>query len=50
MAMKFQEEGVEIKDLSGRSREVFEIYTRLNRANQHKMNPIPVCKIPPTLK
>ncbi|OAB76052.1 NAD(+) synthase [Cochleicola gelatinilyticus] len=50
MAMELQNEGVAIQDLSGRTREVYEIYTRLNRANQHKMNPIPVCKIPPTLK
>ena len=26
--------------------EVMAVYTRLNRANQHKMNPIPVCLIP----
>ena len=30
---------------TGRQLEVFEIYTRLNRANQHKMQPIPICKI-----
>lgn len=30
----------------GRQREVFEIYMKLNTANQHKMNPIPVCIIP----
>lgn len=33
-------------DLSGREAEVFAIYSRLNRANQHKMLPIPVCVIP----
>jgi NAD+ synthase len=33
-------------DLSERQSEVLSIYTRLNRLNQHKMNPIPVCKIP----
>jgi NAD+ synthase len=32
--------------LTGREAEVFEIYSRLNKANQHKMQPIPVCKIP----
>ena len=32
-------------DFSGRQKEVFEIYKRLNQANQHKMNPIPICKI-----
>ena len=33
-------------ELTGRDVEVFEIYSRLNRINQHKMNPIPVCIIP----
>ena len=33
-------------DLEGREAEVFAIYTKLNRANQHKMLPIPVCVIP----
>ena len=37
-------------ELSEREREVLAIYTRLNRANQHKMNPIPVCDIPANLK
>lgn len=32
--------------LEGREAEVYKIYKRLNRINQHKMNPIPVCKIP----
>ena len=39
------EQGKKAEDFSGREREVFEIYTRLNRANQHKMQPIPICKI-----
>jgi len=38
------------KVLSDREKEVLAIYTRLNRANQHKMNPIPVCEIPVSLK
>lgn len=33
-------------ELSTRQKEVLAIYTRLNKANQHKMNPIPVCEIP----
>ncbi|STZ76138.1 NAD(+) synthase [Bergeriella denitrificans] len=37
------------EDFSGRQREVLEIYTRLHRAMQHKINPIPVCTIPPEL-
>lgn len=36
-------------DFSGRQKEVFEIYDRLNKLAQHKMNPIPVCKIPEKL-
>jgi len=34
------------QDLSARQKEVLTIYQKLNRANQHKMNPIPVCEIP----
>ena len=37
------------EDCSGREKEVFIIYDRLNRATQHKINPIPVCKIPKEL-
>jgi NAD+ synthase len=33
-------------DLTGRESEVYAIYSRLNNANQHKMQPIPVCLIP----
>ena len=33
------------ENFSGREREVFEIYKKLNTINQHKMNPIPVCLI-----
>jgi NAD+ synthase len=33
-------------DLKGREAEVYEIYSKLNKANQHKMTPIPVCIIP----
>ncbi len=45
-AMKQKEEGKSGDDFNGRKREVFEIYERLNTANQHKMKPIPVCEIP----
>ena len=31
---------------SGRQQEVFDIFVRLNRAAQHKIQPIPVCTIP----
>ncbi|PSJ79663.1 NAD(+) synthase [Neisseria iguanae] len=37
------------EDFSGRKREVLKIYTRLHKAMQHKINPVPVCGIPPEL-
>lgn len=36
-------------DFTGREQEVFDIYTRLNRAAQHKIQPVPVCRIPPQM-
>ncbi|MGB3313083.1 MAG: NAD(+) synthase [Albidovulum sp.] len=36
--------------LTGRQAEVMAICRRLNRANQHKMLPIPVCEIPDALR
>ena len=38
------------KNWSPRQQEVMEIYTRLNRANQHKMEPIPVCMLPDSIR
>jgi len=49
-AMKHDTPDVNIEAFSTREREVFEIYIRLNRMNQHKMKPIPVCEIPVHLK
>ncbi len=46
-AMEFKGEASE---LSGRQKEVFEIFTKFNRTNNHKMVPIPVCAIPLELK
>lgn len=37
------------EEFEGRRREVLEIYTRLHLAMQHKINPIPVCRIPEEL-
>lgn len=45
-AMKMKEEGKHIDDFRGREQQVFKIFTHLNTVNQHKMTPIPVCKIP----
>lgn len=45
-AMLADEEGKTIDMFSGREKEVFGIYIRLNKLNQHKMQPIPVCELP----
>ena len=49
-AMLTAESGNTGANLSGREKSVFEIYKRLNFNNKHKMDPIPVCIIPKTLK
>lgn len=49
-AMAESEKGAMAADFEGRQREVFEIYTRRNRANRHKMEPIPTCIIPKELR
>lgn len=37
-------------DYEGRDWEVYRIFSRMNKAAQHKINPIPVCNIPPDWK
>ena len=49
-AMKMKDEGKAANDFSGRQREVFEIFTRYNTSNKHKMIAIPICEIPNNLK
>ncbi len=49
-AMLAAESGKTVADFEGREKSVFEIYKRLNTNNKHKMDPIPVCDIPKTLK
>lgn len=44
-AMLEKEAGKTVNDFSDRKKEVFEIYLRLNKSNQHKMNAIPVCLV-----
>ena len=44
-AMTFVEEGHKEEGLTPRQAQVLSIFKRLNKANQHKMQPIPVCKI-----
>lgn len=45
-AMKQAEVHKNSDEFKGREKIVFDIYRKLNAANQHKMNPIPVCLIP----
>jgi len=49
-AMKFIENPHDFATLTDRQKIVLDIYTRMNKANQHKMHPIPVCVIPNDLK
>ncbi|PKP12846.1 MAG: NAD(+) synthase [Bacteroidetes bacterium HGW-Bacteroidetes-3] len=49
-AMKQVETGKKITDFEGREKVVIDIYTKRNRANKHKMIPIPICEIPENLK
>ena len=49
-AMNMQDLKKNSSDFEGRQKIVYEIYLKLNKANQHKMNPIPVCEIPENLK
>ncbi|MFT3793395.1 NAD(+) synthase [Flavobacterium sp.] len=44
-AMLQSETGKTIDDFTGREKSVFEIYKRLNKSNQHKMNAIPICLV-----
>lgn len=49
-AMNMKDVGKNIDNFKGREKEVFKIFIRLNSANQHKMNPIPICSIPSKYK
>tara|TARA_R110002049_G_scaffold241196_6_gene415007 strand:- start:8040 stop:8828 length:789 start_codon:yes stop_codon:yes gene_type:complete len=49
-AMIADEQGGNTDNFTDRQKEVFALYKKLNSANQHKMNPIPICKIPNGLK
>ena len=49
-AMLQMEKGKKVENFTGRETHILSIYKRLNTINQHKMNPIPVCKIPKNLK
>ncbi|MGB5377339.1 NAD(+) synthase [Muriicola sp.] len=49
-AMAQEAKGKHVHDFENREAEVFRIYKKYNSANKHKMIPIPICKIPITLK
>jgi len=48
-AMEFDNNNIDLS-LSKRQKKVLEIFRKLNKANQHKMQAIPVCKISKSLK
>lgn len=49
-AMKQAELGKKSDDFTGRKKTVFTIYSRLNKANKHKMIPIPICEVSDAIK
>lgn len=49
-AMAVTETNYNMADFNARQKAVFAIYTKLHRANKHKMEPIPVCEIPKEFK
>ncbi|WCO02174.1 NAD(+) synthase [Psychroserpens ponticola] len=49
-AMQQKDEGKTADDFEGRQRDAFQIFSRYNSNNQHKMVPIPICEIPKNLK
>ncbi len=49
-AMLEVEKGSKLCNYSEREEEVLKIYSKLNKANKHKMLPIPICQIPTNFK
>jgi len=49
-AMEYLRMDKDLSSLTGREAEVMKLYQRLNRVNKHKMNPIPVCELPDSLR
>ena len=49
-AMLQTEKNTSDPNFTEREKVVYEIYTRLNKINQHKMNPIPICTIPDSFR
>ena len=48
--MQFKADSKNENELNARQKEVLSIYQRFHRANKHKMDPIPICKIPESLR
>jgi NAD+ synthase len=48
--MKFEADPSAEPEPGDRQKEVLAIYNRFHAANRHKMDPIPVCNIPVSLK
>jgi len=49
-AMEMVDKKYKSTDFTGRKKIVFDIYNKLHKSNLHKMEPIPVCKIPINIK
>jgi len=49
-AMQFDAEAGDDVSLNARQKEVLSIYRRFHRMNRHKMDPVPVCRIPASLR
>ncbi|MBR6831311.1 MAG: NAD(+) synthase [Tidjanibacter sp.] len=49
-AMELYESGEDVSSLTGRQKEVYDIFVRRHKANKHKMQPIPCCKVPAEIK
>ena len=47
--MKQIEENIKFNELSKREKDVYNILNFFNSSNKHKMEPIPICKIPEDL-
>jgi NAD+ synthase len=45
-AMQFEAESADEGQLNARQMEILSIYRRFHQANRHKIEPVPVCKIP----
>jgi NAD+ synthase len=44
------EAGDKSPNITDQQKKILEVYRKFNRANRHKMEPIPVCVIPEGLK